>query len=860
MVARGSSQMPTSVSVQDKGSRNKRKFHSDTPLCDAEKHPLSLPECVANDIEKSHGLVADERSLCDLCGLHQDQLEGLKSGHAVALDFRSMVPKESVDVEEYKDAYWSDITETQLEELVLSNLDTIYKSAIRKIASHGYSEDVAMKAVLRSGLYYGCKDTVSNIVDNALMVLGTGQELDSFKDRIFEDLEQLEKYILAEMVCVLREVRPVFSMGDAMWCLLICDMNMSHACAIDGDLLGNFRSDEPTGNSSVSNVSLRLSETNGSIPIGAELSTSRNNKPSKLNSPIAGTSNLPFSKFSAFGNVGYPEKDNTFFPADRMEESSSYLEERVLATSRSSASRISGNEDKMGIGRKGHVNVSKRDSILRQKSIHLEKNYRAYGSKAALKSGKLNGFSSFFMDKKCRPMSEAALSNLKSASIKISKAVGMGAPQMDVSANVSLNVGSTVDPGFTTKAASKTSALPVAGTDLSLSLHSKSSSTFMPEGNSQMAVSSADTGLSSDMIFRQGPPHDKDEMVLKLLSRVPELQNQMQEWTEWAQHKVMQAARRLSKDKEELKALRLEKEEVARLKKEKQTLEDSTMKKLSEMENALCKASGQVDRANATVRRLEVENSELRQEMEAAKSRAAESAASCQEVARREKKMLKKYKSWERQKTLFQEELVTEKRKLSLLQKQLEQAKEYHDLLEARWRQEEKLKEEAQTQAKSERKEREKIEASAKSKEDAIRLEAEPDLQRYRNDIGRLEIEISQLRVKADSSKIAALRQGVEGSYASCLTNAVSNHAVNVTKMHWLSEMMDFQDSGFGDARRERECVMCLTDEMFVVFLPCAHQVVCIKCNELHEKEGMKDCPSCRTPIQRRVCVRFADS
>ncbi|KAH0992400.1 hypothetical protein GBA52_003883 [Prunus armeniaca] len=80
---------------------------------------------------------------------------------------------------------------------------------------------------------------------------------------------------------------------------------------------------------------------------------------------------------------------------------------------------------------------------------------------------------------------------------------------------------------------------------------------------------------------------------------VLDLQNQLQEWTEWANQKVMQAARRLSKDKAELKSLRQEKEEVERLKKEKQTLEENTMKKLSEMENALCKASGQVERANS---------------------------------------------------------------------------------------------------------------------------------------------------------------------------------------------------------------------------------------------------------------------
>jgi chromosome segregation ATPase len=144
----------------------------------------------------------------------------------------------------------------------------------------------------------------------------------------------------------------------------------------------------------------------------------------------------------------------------------------------------------------------------------------------------------------------------------------------------------------------------------------------------------------------------------------------------------MQAARRLGKDKAELKSLRQEKEEVERLKKEKITLEENTMKKLSEMDNALCKASGQVDKANSAVRRLEVENAALRQEMEAAKLRAAESAASCQEVSKREKKTLMKFQSWEKQKTLFNEELVTEKRKLKQLLQELEQAKDLKEQLE----------------------------------------------------------------------------------------------------------------------------------------------------------------------------------
>lgn len=144
-----------------------------------------------------------------------------------------------------------------------------------------------------------------------------------------------------------------------------------------------------------------------------------------------------------------------------------------------------------------------------------------------------------------------------------------------------------------------------------------------------------------------------------------------------------------------------------------------------------------------------------------------------------------------------------------------------------------------------------------------IRLTAENDLLKYKDDIRKLESDISQLRLKSDSSKIAALRWGTDGSYASRTMDGKYNPAIKSSnQISYTNETaQDFQDSlGTGNLKREWECVMCLTEEMSVVFLPCAHQVVCVKCNELHEKQGMKDCPSCRTPIQRRICVRYARS
>lgn len=240
---------------------------------------------------------------------------------------------------------------------------------------------------------------------------------------------------------------------------------------------------------------------------------------------------------------------------------------------------------------------------------------------------------------------------------------------------------SSSGPSARMKETSYTTSLTAANTDLSLSLLPSSSSSAC-YGIKSDTYSSC-TGMVSDKINSNWIPHDiKDGLLLKLIPRVRELESHKQEWTEWAQHKIMQATHRLSKDKPELQTLRQEKEEVARLKKEKQALEETTKKKLLEMENALSKASNQIEEANVTTRRLDVESLELRKEMETAKLQAKESAASCHEVSKREVKILKKFQSWDKERSLLQEDLMNEKRKLLQLQQQFKFAKEHHDLME----------------------------------------------------------------------------------------------------------------------------------------------------------------------------------
>lgn len=176
-------------------------------------------------------------------------------------------------------------------------------------------------------------------------------------------------------------------------------------------------------------------------------------------------------------------------------------------------------------------------------------------------------------------------------------------------------------------------------------------------------------------------------------------------------------------------------------------------------------------------------------------------------------------------------------------------------------KQEEKEKTERLAQLNSQKKEKEHIETAARAEENALMVKSENETQRFKSEIRELEKQIQQLRLANASSKMAAPRWGPPDSrsYAARLAqgkNGARAAAVVKGRMEKGVLMGPVED----EVQRERECVMCLSAEMAVVFLPCAHQVVCESCNEQHEKQGMKDCPSCRSLILRRILVRSSNS
>ncbi|CAO2819536.1 unnamed protein product [Amaranthus hypochondriacus] len=649
----------------------------------------------------------------------------------------------------FDDCGWGYCTEEQLEELLLKQLEFLYNEAVSKLVALGYDDEVALKAVLRNGHCYGGMDVLTNILHNSLAYLNSeccgNDGCSEESELVFPDLRQLEEYCLAGMVCLLQQVRPHLSRGDAMWCLLMSDLHVGRASTIEIPLLplpGNVCGN-PTSNME---------------SVGTNSSSSGINVPPGL------------CKFH--GGWGFGHEPDSESPINAFGGLFSHAEASIQR----------------------EIDCTERFSLSPSMKSLLKRNVAAFAA----------GFRS---KQKLQTQSSGTNSAINGDSSKGT------APNVDVPSEPSVESNEN-------------------NQDIVNSLLNKF------------------RDLNLDENLESVSEDQKDEIILTLLHQVKDLEKQLIERKEWAHQKAMQAARKLSSDLTELKLLRTERDETQRLKKGKQTLEDTTMKRLSEMENALRKASSQVDRANAAVRQLEIENAEIRAEMEASKLSASESVTTCLEVARREKKYLKKLLAWEKQKTKLQDEIAAERQKIADLQQLLLQILDAQKQAEVKCKREMKEKELAMTQVEEERRSKEATESNNKRKLEALRLRIEIDFQRYKDDVQRLEQELSRLKASAEI---------VEPLDSSDAIVTGSPEATTKNQGETIARLLRELDEPEKEWT-ERECLICLKEEVSVVFLPCAHQVMCANCGEDYGKKGKATCPCCRCPIEQRIRVFGATS
>ncbi|XP_062199028.1 MND1-interacting protein 1-like [Phragmites australis] len=359
-------------------------------------------------------------------------------------------------------------------------------------------------------------------------------------------------------------------------------------------------------------------------------------------------------------------------------------------------------------------------------------------------------------------------------------------------------------------------------------------------------------------IDKKDPPDTnsdpKNQMVRDLIKQTREMEVQLKERREWAQGKAIQAARKLGADLTELRVLRMEHDENQRRKKEKQVMEDDTMKRLAHLENELKKKSGQLDRSNATVQRLEMENAEIRAEMEAAKLSASETERQCQNLSRKEKKDSKRLEVWERQKAKLKEDIAECKTKIAQADKELADINKAIKNMENKIREDSKAKEENMALLEEERRKKEAAKAEADRRLEELRRKKEVESQCYKDDLHRLQDELKRLQ-----KSTGAKQPTVQSTNPPGTTNRSTTRAPK-QPIQRPPPASNWPPQPAQKPSRRRDCVICKEEEACVILLQCAHQVLCVGCNKLHEDEGVTRCPCCNAKVEERIRVFGASS
>lgn len=147
---------------------------------------------------------------------------------------------------------------------------------------------------------------------------------------------------------------------------------------------------------------------------------------------------------------------------------------------------------------------------------------------------------------------------------------------------------------------------------------------------------------------------------------------------------------------------------------------------------------------------------------------------------------------------------------------------------------------------------KEAAEANSKRKLEALRLKIEIDFQRHKDDLQRLEQEHSRLTASQQTTELPASTIP--------RANAEGPKPHNETLARLIHELDKIEASLEKEAESGRECMICMKDEVSVVFLPCAHQVLCASCNDNHVRKGRTTCPCCKVPVDQRIRVFGATS
>ncbi|KAL7081863.1 hypothetical protein ACP275_14G065000 [Erythranthe tilingii] len=333
-----------------------------------------------------------------------------------------------------------------------------------------------------------------------------------------------------------------------------------------------------------------------------------------------------------------------------------------------------------------------------------------------------------------------------------------------------------------------------------------------------------------DQCLDSNSDEQKNALIVDLVKSTRDLEEKAKEQKEWAQRKLVDSARRLSKNFMERNLLRREAcSEKDKMKDEKLHAEKEHMLKLTAMEQYFRKVNFEANFVTDSVRRLETQNAQIRADAEAVKLNGSESERELKEILKREKKWKKKLSDAGKQISNFRSQRDEEKQRAMQMKLELLQAKEEAEEAEVKRRQEIKAKEDMVALAAEEARTFEIGKANARTELLRLQQKVEIDSQIDMDNCRRLEDELSRLRLCQQMAEVR-LTENASSSESSAPMECSSARRI-----------------------RRRTCMMCLQNDVSVVLLPCAHQVLCFPCFQRNCSAVGANCPYCNVRIEQSI-------
>lgn len=550
-----------------------------------------------------------------------------------------------------------------LRDVALNSLHMFFKTAVDMLSCEGHTEDAVVSAVVDSALCYQFDGPITKIAEHARTLLQSGNHLvnHSYSENVDTVLHMLGLYFLCNASSLLKKYCPFFTLGDALWCILLCDMDISIARAAFVPLSCGYGNGQSEG---YAHSQSDLCEDRESVnELSEDYSCSATELPAQFGSPQFEAMQMMWSNYLTNYIISFQK-----FQVKKQDAPSAQDENSP------SVPRAVNKKETKGKRSKTNSMKSQKDT---GKDVVVFKNIpqvKGIIGRASLKMLKENKTLSAFLASAHSTLAVAGTSEV--ASEKDSQ-TSMLVPTKPHSGP------SSVKRGYSPAVVSVGSL----SSPPSCCYNSSSSAKGKAEPRQRMEPDVVHFSLPNTPaegfefhFSREGlqttwvPKDRKEELALKLVQRLGELKLEVQVWTDWANERVMQSTNRLVNERTVLLSL----------KKDKVDFEEPdvfTRKKLEETQRALDSTSCELDRVNSLVQELIDKISLCRREKKAVQVQGEQSDASLASILSKKTESMNRLKSMETEKILLQEEIAAERSKLSKLLQSLEQARRHEDIL-----------------------------------------------------------------------------------------------------------------------------------------------------------------------------------